>query len=218
MSLSKTLEEIQNMLVKKDSVRQAIQTSLRKATRLSKQAIFLIHKSNLDEAEKKLTEAKTTFSEAINLSKDNPELIYSGLADTAFEEYAEANIILLLVREQRFSGPEEIGVPPTPYLLGLADVIGELRRRALDFLRGGETKKAEECLELMETIYMELVNLDEAQSLVPGLRRKCDVARRIVEATRGDVTIEVRRSSLEDSIHELEERLEVKRDGGTPKT
>jgi predicted translin family RNA/ssDNA-binding protein len=50
--------------------------------------------------------------------------------------------------------------------------------------------------------------MDDAYMLVKGLRRKCDIARRIIEATRGDVTIEVRRSSLETSIKRLEETLE----------
>jgi len=49
---------------------------------------------------------------------------------------------------------------------------------------------------------------------VPGLRRKCDVARRIIETTRGDVTVEVRRSSLERSIKGLEKILGRKRRAG----
>jgi predicted translin family RNA/ssDNA-binding protein len=47
--------------------------------------------------------------------------------------------------------------------------------------------------------------------LVPGLRRKCDVARRIIETTRGDITIEARRDQLEESIRKLEKILGRKR-------
>ncbi len=36
--------------------------------------------------------------------------------------------------------------------------------------------------------------------LVPGLRHKSDASRRIIEATRGDITLEVRRKSLEDEL------------------
>jgi predicted translin family RNA/ssDNA-binding protein len=81
----------------------------------------------------------------------------------------------------------------------------------LDYLRRNDVEKAENNLEHMETIYAELINLDEAHILVHELRRKCDVARRVLEATRGDVTIEVRRSQLEDSIKDLNKRLEAKR-------
>jgi predicted translin family RNA/ssDNA-binding protein len=46
--------------------------------------------------------------------------------------------------------------------------------------------------------------LDEAYMLVPGLRRKSDIARRIIENTRGDITQEVRRKSLEDYLKRFE--------------
>jgi len=46
--------------------------------------------------------------------------------------------------------------------------------------------------------------MDEAYTLVPGLRRKSDVARHVIETTRGDVTIEARRSTLEECMKKLE--------------
>jgi translin len=107
---------------------------------------------------------------------------------------------LVLVGESRFITPAEIKVPSVDFVLGLADVIGEYRRLALDNLREGEVKKAEECLEIMDQIFIQLLALDEAYMLVPGLRHKSDSDRRIIEATRGDVTLEVRRKSLEDAL------------------
>jgi translin len=91
-------------------------------------------------------------------------------------------------------------------VLGLADVIGEYRRLALDALREGDVKKGEKCLETMDEINIELMALDEAYMLVPGLRRKCDIARRIIETTRGDITQEVRRKSLEDHLQRFEQK------------
>jgi predicted translin family RNA/ssDNA-binding protein len=46
--------------------------------------------------------------------------------------------------------------------------------------------------------------LDEAYMLVPGLRHKSDIARRIIETTRGDITLEIRRKSLEDHLKQFE--------------
>jgi translin len=99
-------------------------------------------------------------------------------------------------------------VPLVDYVLGLADVIGECRRVVLDALREGDAEKGEEYLKTMDGIYVELMALDEAYMLVPGLRRKCDVARRIIETTRGDVTQEVRRKALEDYLKRLERTRE----------
>ena len=94
------------------------------------------------------------------------------------------------------------------YVLSLGDVIGELRRRALNLIRKGNVEQAEKCLELMEQIYSELTALDDAYIIIKGLRRKGDVARHLIEITRGDITIEVRRSALEHSILSLEKKLE----------
>ena len=116
------------------------------------------------------------------------------------QEYSEARIFLELVRESRFITPGEINVPSVDYVLGLADVIGEYRRLALDYLREGEVKLGEQCLEIMDQIFIQLLALDEAYMLVPGLRHKSDTARRIIEATRGDITLEIRRKSLEDAL------------------
>jgi translin len=131
-------------------------------------------------------------------------MFYSGLVDAAFQEYAEAQTLLSLVERNHFVSPDEINVNSVAFVLGLADVIGELRRRALDSLRKADVKTAEACLQLMEEIYVELMSMDEAYMLVPGLRRKSDVARHVIESTRGDITIEARRSSLEKCMKSLE--------------
>jgi len=212
MPLSETLKKIEEGLLKKDDIRQEIQSSMRKATRLSKRAIFLVHRNQLDEAEKTLREAEGLLGKLDGLSKGFPDLLYMGSVDSAFQEYTEALVFVALVREGRFPGLDEIDVPPVSYVLGLADVIGESRRRALDSLKNGETEKAEECLDFMETIYAELTNLDNIQILVRGLRRKCDIGRRVIEATRGDITIDARRSLLENSIKKLTKTLEAEKE------
>src|SRR5208283_5935627 len=153
------------------------------------------------------------------LSKEYPEIIYGGMFSAALQEYSEARIFLILVKESRFVTPAEICVPSVDYVLGLADVIGEYRRLALDNLREGEVKKAEECLEIMDQMFIQLLALDEAYMLVPGLRHKSDTARRIIESTRGDVTLEVRRKSLEDYLKKFDPRkLTAKRKPRKEKT
>lgn len=207
MSLREFLKKVEEEVKRRDEVRQEVQTAMRKATRLSKQAIFLIHKERLEEAEKTLEKAENLFKTLEEASKKSPDLAYSGIVDAAFQEYSEAHILLRLVREGRFVGFDEIGVPMVSYVLGLADVIGELRRRALDSIRRNKIETAESSLELMETIYSELIGMDEAFFLIHGLRKKCDIARRIIEATRGDIAIEARRINLERSIRELKDAI-----------
>jgi len=204
LSLKSLLGKIQDELRKRETVHEKVQKDMRRATRLSKQAILFTHQERFKDAKKLLEEVDVLFAKLHSAAKTYPDMVYSGLVDAAFQEYAEAQALLALVEENRFIGPEEINVNSIAYVLGLADVIGELRRRALDSLRKEDVKTAEECLRLMEEIYVELMSMDEAYMLVPGLRRKSDVARHIIETTRGDITIESRRSSLEKCMENLE--------------
>jgi translin len=203
-SLKTVLKEIREELKEKEKVREKAQRDMRKATSLSKQAILLIHQKRFREAKKLIKRAKEIISRLNKSSTKYPEVIYSGLFNAALQEYTEANIFLKLIEDSRFITPKEIEVPSIDYVLGLADVIGECRRLALDALREGDVEKGEKCLQIMDKIYTELMGMDEAYMLVPGLRRKCDIARRIIETTRGDITQEVRRSSLEKHLKRFE--------------
>jgi translin len=209
--LKAILKKVKKELTQKDKVRENAQDSMRKATSLSKQAILRIHQKRIEEAKKLIENAREIISKLQDLAKEYPEIIYSGMFSAALQEYAEASIFLRLIEESRFATPKDINVPAVDYVLGLADVVGEYRRLALDALREGNAEKGEKCLETMDEIYVELMAMDEAYMLVPGLRRKCDVARRIIEATRGDITQEMRRKALEDYLKRFEQAQAKKR-------
>jgi translin len=199
-SLESLIQQIRKELTEKNKIREDTHESMRKATSLSKQAILLIHQKKFDEAQQMVTNAKEKIANLQELAKKYPDIIYGGMFSAAMQEYSEANILFTLIKENRFLTPSDINVPSIDYVLGLADVIGEYRRLALDNLREGEVKKGEECLQIMDEIFIQLLALDEAYMLVPGLRHKSDIARRIIESTRGDITVEVRRKSLEDYL------------------
>jgi translin len=210
-TLKTILKEVKKELMQKDQVRENAHQGMRKATSLSKQAILFIHQKRYKEAKKLIENAKEIILRLQALVKENPDVIYSGMFSAALQEYAEANIFLGLIQNSRFVTPTEINVPSVDYVLGLADVVGEYRRLTLDALREGDAEKGEECLKTMDEIYIELMAMDEAYMLVSGLRRKCDVARRIIESTRGDVTQEVRRKSLENYLKRFERAQGKKR-------
>ena len=203
-SLETVIQEVKTDLMAKNQIREETHESMRKATSLSKQAILLIHQKRLDEAEKMVESAKEKIVSLQTQAKQYPEIIYGGMLSAALQEYSEANIFLVLVREGRFVTPAEINVPSVDYVLGLADVIGEYRRLALDNLREGAVEKGERCLQIMDEVFIQMLALDEAYMLVPGLRHKSDISRRIIESTRGDITLEVRRKSLEDELKRFE--------------
>ncbi|MFB3888830.1 MAG: hypothetical protein ACE14S_05010 [Candidatus Bathyarchaeia archaeon] len=203
------LKEVKKNLAQKEKLREDAHERMRKTTSLSKQSILLTHQKRLEEAKKQLEKAAGLLASLRTLSKEQPEIVYGGMFSAALQEYAEANIFVHLIEESRFVTPMEIDVPPVDFVLGLGDVVGELRRSALDALRNGDVKGGEKCLALMDEIYIELMALDEAYMLVPGLRRKSDVARRVIEATRGDITQEARRASLEKYLKRFEKQMKA---------
>jgi len=190
--------------MKKNKVREKTQKSMRKAQSLSKQAILRIHRKKILEAKTLIENAKEIIAELQSMSKEYPGIIFTGMFSDVLQEYSEANILLGLSQNKRFITPRELNVPYVEYILGLADVIGEYRRLSLDAIREDLVEKSEKYLSKMEEIYLELLAMDEAYMLVSGLRRKCDVARKIIEITRGDITQEVRRKSLEKYLREVE--------------
>jgi translin len=168
---------------------------------------MLVHKRKLEKAEDLLLDAFTLLSQVKKLPSRHKDLTHTGAVDSAFQEYTEAKIFLSLVIDNQIPSKKQLQVPSSSYILGLADVVGELRRRTLDILRTQNIEKAEKTLRTMESIYDELILLDEAFHSLPPLRRKCDIARRVIEATRGDVTVAVGRNSLEASIEDLNKTI-----------
>jgi translin len=157
-----------------------------------------------------LSEASELLGNLKKFSRKHPDLTYAGIVDAAFQEYTEAHVFLGLVEKDKFVSPDEIVVPSVSYVLGVADVVGELRRKVLDSIKVGDIDTSEKCLQHMEEIYGALTAMDDAYFLVSGLRRKCDVARSLIEITRGEVAIETRRKSLENAIKRLEKAVERK--------
>ncbi len=211
-SLKTVLKKLLKELKIRNDLREMVLTRSRKATRLSKQAIIAIHCNKFGEAERRLAEARKLLEKVSNELEAAGELQSSGALSAAYEEFAEGMILLKLEREGIYPSREEIGVPSSAYILGLGDVVGELRRRALDSIRVLRSEDAERYLRWMEEIYSELMLVDEyVFSLLGGLRRKCDLARHLVESTRGDVVMETRRRLLEDSLKHLEKKVRSRR-------
>jgi translin len=59
----------------------------------------------------------------------------------------------------------------------------------------------------MDDIYAVLVTMDYPDAITRGLRRLTDIARSIIERTRGDMTISLRQAQLEESLSRLEAEL-----------
>ncbi len=138
---------------------------------------------------------------------DYPALFYAGYTQDSLKEFAEASITCALIRQKGLPTPEELNLPHHTYLNGLAESVGEMRRRCLDMLRQDNSPEAERLLSLMDDIFSILVTMDYPDAITNGLRRQTDVTRAIIERTRGDVTFSLRGEKLEHSIARLNANL-----------
>lgn len=196
MKLSKILQPLREEIEKDDAVRENVLPLGRAAVRKCSESIKESHRGNYEEASKLLLEAKETVEKAASLRKESKFLSSSRSLDTAYQEMAEAANLLSLLKDGVYAPPKKYGIPSRPFLTGLADTVGELRRAVLDSLRNDDVERANVLSKFMEEILDELGTFDFPNALVPDLRRKCDVARSIIERTRGDLTAAIQQAKL----------------------
>lgn len=205
--LERIAEQIRKTFDAQTAARDKALAQARLLTRHCALAIRAVHRNEGEVMQKHLDEARKL---AIALCSDlahYPDLYYAGYTQDALKEYAEASITCALINDQSLPTPEELGVTHFTYLNGLAEAVGELRRRILDILRRGYSEEAERLLGHMDDIYAVLVTMDYPDAITSGLRRQTDVARSILERTRGDITFSLRGEHLERAIARLSTQM-----------
>ena len=119
----------------------------------------------------------------------------------AQKEYAEARITEVVVHGgSAVPTPDALGVEDAPFLNGMAEAIGEARRRVLDLLRAGRVDEGDAVLAAMEDLYAVLVTMDYPDAITGNLRRSTDVARSLIEKTRGDLAVARVSQELHDAL------------------
>ncbi len=206
--LDEIIRQASTDLLSREKARDEAYGRARKARIMSKQAILLLHSGEVAKAEVNIAEAKTLLGEVTGYAEDLPEIMFYDAVSAAKQEYSEAAILYGLNTGAGYPSPESLGVSSTDYIMGLADVPGELRRQTLDLLRKGDLVSAEVNLGVMEEIYLNLTSVEEVSLFLKGLRRKLDVTRNVNERTRAELTIEASRERLRQKLAEVSEKLQ----------
>jgi translin len=172
----------------------------RRAIRSCANAIRAIHRAEWDTAHDLMDDARAALDEGIGAVREHPEIRAAGYLQDAEKEYAEARITEALVTGAEIPAPESVGVQDAPYLNGMAEAIGEGRRHVLDRLRDRDVDGGEAVLEAMEDLYGVLVTIDYPDAITGNLRRSTDVARSLIEKTRGDLSVARVSKDLHDAL------------------
>jgi len=200
-------ETVRQDFERRHQVREKALRLARELTACSAHAIRAIHRGEVEEAEANMQEARSIVDELKKSAEPDAEIYYSGYTQDAIKEFVEARLTINMIQNKPLALPAELGVECAPYLNGLAESTGELRRRCLDILRQGYSDDAERMLNLMDEIYSLLVTVDYPDAITHGLRRQTDLVRSIVERTRADLTTSLGEQRLQQSLKEFEKRI-----------
>jgi translin len=199
--------DLQRRFDEKMRAREAALPAARRAIRSSANAIRAIHRGETGEAARLMDEARQFLDDGESAVADHPDIRYAGFVHDAQKEYAEARLTYAVVSGSHLPGPDQLKVTVPAYLNGMAETIGECRRAVLDRLRRGEAEEAEELLRGMDDMYDLLVTMDYPDAITGNLRRSTDVARSIVEKTRGDLSVSLVQRDLRDALERHAEGL-----------
>jgi translin len=200
-------EQIRKTFDARTSARDLALAQARQLTRACSLAIRAVHRDDVETMNLQLGAARQLADTLRSSLAKFPDLFHAGYTQDALKEFVEANVTCALIRNEPLQTPEDLLVEPSTYLNGLAEVVGELRRRTLDILRHGYSQESERLLSIMDEIYSVLVTMDYPDAITNGLRRQTDLARSIIEKTRGDITFSLRGEHLEKSIGKLIDQL-----------
>ncbi|MGH2829932.1 MAG: haloacid dehalogenase [Actinomycetota bacterium] len=208
MDLGPVSERIRSRLDAKSKAREAGLTNSRAAIRFCANSIRATHRGDTELADDLMRQARQALDIAQSAMEPFPGVYHAGFLHDAEKEYAEAVATAALIRGTDLPSPEDLRVGDAAYLNGLAEAIGELRRHTLDIMRRGHLERGEELLDAMDDIYYVLVSMDYPDALTGGLRRTTDVARSIMERTRGDLSLTLIQKNLQDAIADHTKRLD----------
>lgn len=204
--LDSIAEKIRRNFEAKNAARERTLATSRELIRYCALAIRATHRAEYADAAQLLARTRELAAQMKATVDAYPDLYFTGYAQDALKELAEAHIVYALITDAALPDPDALGVDYAAYLNGLGEAAGELRRHTLDIIRHGDSARCEKMLSAMDDIYALLVTIDFPDALTGGLRRTTDMVRGVLERTRGDLTVAVRQEKLEQTLREFEAR------------
>jgi translin len=151
-----------------DSVRERLIKQSRVVLKLSKQVIYAVHRDEIGNASKLIKHIEIEKKKIDSIAKHNHKMLTEGSYKIAIQEYVEA---LLYYNFVKIGKLVDIQVATEHFVLGLADLPGELVRKAVFLAGKGQVEKVNKIKEEVDMIYGELLKFDFRNN---EIRRKVD--------------------------------------------
>ena len=197
------VEEINKKLKDIEERRNTIIKGTRDATMMCSKAIVAIHSHRKDESMEYIEKARKLLKQFRDLGKDDLQK-YLNMAE---QEYVEAYCLFSITENSILPSMKSLEVSGISYIMGLLDCIGEIKRMIIDKIRSEGTSSINSLFELMDKIYGIIYPLAVYDNLMPGLRKKLDVSRLLIENIRAIITEEKRRTVMIEKMQEFEKKI-----------
>jgi len=186
------------------SRREQLIKESREVISLSAKSIVCIHNSKFDEAKKLQRQALRRLDGLREIA--GTDMIRHIIPPE--QELVECSVVLALSTGADIPSRKQLNVENSSYILGLLDAIGELKRMVYDTIRVADFERAEKLFSIMQQLYLLLSPFSIYDHVAQGVKRKLDVARILIEDTRGTVTEEARRRELISAVSRLSIQLD----------
>ncbi|HET6641112.1 MAG TPA: RNA-binding protein [Nitrososphaeraceae archaeon] len=198
-----TLKKISSQLDDVEHRREVLIKGTRGVIMKCSKSIMALHRGLLEDAAKLLEEAQTELSSLRAYTRDDLERYLIN----AEQEFVEAYQLKCVYEKTSLAGIDDLNVATSSYILGLLDSIGEIKRMIYDNLRTERTSDALKLFALMEDLYGSIYPFAVYDNIVPGIKRKLDVAKLLIENARSTLTEESNRNLLIKRMDILERQL-----------
>lgn len=198
-----SLEDIDKSLKDVQDRREKLIKGTRDVVMLCSKSIVAMHHGQLEDAKDKMDQAKAMLEEFRKYAGQDLYR-YIGVAE---QELVEAYALKSVMDNKPMPSMRELEVTDESYLTGLLDCVGEIKRLVYDRMRSGNEEDAEKLFATMEEIYNAIYPFAVYDNIVSGLRKKLDVARRLIEDIRATVTEESRRKALIEAVGAFEKSI-----------
>jgi translin len=202
-SVHSSLDQINGELQDVEERREILIKNTRDIVMLCSKSIIALHNNEMDDARNKISQAKVMLDKFKEYAKTD---LHKYIA-VAEQEFVEAYVLKSIVEESLLPSKTELNVLGSSYLTGLLDCIGEVKRMVYDRMRIGKTDDAIKLFTIMQDLYSIVYPFAVYDNLIPGLRRKLDVSKMLIEDIRAVITEETRRALMIKSVDNLQKEF-----------
>jgi translin len=198
-----SLDQINGELQNVEERREILIKNTRDIVMLCSKSIIALHNNEMDDARNKISQAKVMLDKFKEYAKTD---LHKYIA-VAEQEFVEAYVLKSIVEESLLPSKTELNVLGSSYLTGLLDCIGEVKRMVYDRMRIGKTDDAIKLFTIMQDLYSIVYPFAVYDNLIPGLRRKLDVSKMLIEDIRAVITEETRRAIMIKAVDNLQKEF-----------